>query len=227
MFRHWEKDTELPLIQKAGKLRRCIGWFVESGGPICEALYSNLASLTGLDWREGNPGFKRTGSALHRFRSASVSASGFTSISPSAVTRSMVTSDTMTLVTGANYDFMFQPGMLYSQIQSLEINTAEELCNSSHHHISCKGCIREVPEIWLKTDMSVEFGSHSITVRNMLGQIPRFIEFEPMVTLQSARWDILTPTQQSFHLGVVQGMLIGTSALEGLATSQDTPYSRM
>ena len=202
---------------------RYIGWFVEAGSSVCEALYYNLESLTGLDWREENPGFKRTGSALHRFRSSRVSAGGFISISHSAVTPSMVTSDTMTLLTGVNHDFMFQPGMLYSQLQSLEINTAGEVCNFSHHHLSCPGCIRRVPEIWLTTDMSVDFGSHTITVQNMLGRVPKFIEFEPMITLQSAIWDLLTSTQQSYHLGVAQGMLIGTSALEGLSTSQDTP----
>ena len=95
LFHHWEKDTELPLIQREGKLRRCIGWFVEAVGSVCHALYDNLESLTGLNWEEENPGFKRTGSALHRFKSSRVSAGGFASIAPSAMTRTMVTSDTM------------------------------------------------------------------------------------------------------------------------------------
>ena len=175
LFHHWEKDTELPLIQKAGKLRRCVGWFVEAGGPVCKALYSNLMSLTGLDWSEDNPGFRRTGCALHRFRSSRVSAGGFISVSPSAVTRSMVTSDTMTLLNGQNHDFMFQPGMLYGQLQSLEINTRGPSCDFSHHHISCEECIRPVSEIWLQTEMAVDFGCHQMTVQNMLGRVPTFL----------------------------------------------------
>ena len=71
--------------------------------------------------------------------------------------------------------------------------------------------------------MAVEFGSHQITIQNMLGKVPTFLEYEPMMTLQSARWDLLTPTIQTYHLGVAQGMLMGTSALEGLSTSLDTP----
>ena len=118
---------------------------------------------------------------------------------------------------------MFQPGMLYGQLQSLEINVAGHVCNFSHHHISCEDCIRKVHEIRLTTDMSVNFGCHNLTVQNMLGRVPKFLEYEPMITLQSAKWYLLTSTQQSFHLGVAQGMLIGTSALEGLSTDQDTP----
>ena len=117
---------------------------------------------------------------------------------------------------------MFQSCMLYSQFQSLEINKTNNVCQFSHHHVSCEICIRPIQEIWLTSNLTVDFKNHDITIQNMLGREPKFIEYEPVVSIQSARWDLLTATEQSFHLGVAQGMLVGVSSLEGLEASHDT-----
>jgi mRNA capping enzyme len=63
----WKKETAIPLIKKASKLRNAIGWLIKKESNLAKSIFPNLSALTGEDWSNSVSDFSRTGSALHRF----------------------------------------------------------------------------------------------------------------------------------------------------------------
>lgn len=106
LLQPWEKETKIPLTRRATKLRSAIGWFVDPNSLLAESILQNLDALTGEDWSNQVEGFKRTGSALHRFSCTRQSSAGYAAQSPSKLTWMCSTADTLSILNSINYDFM-------------------------------------------------------------------------------------------------------------------------
>lgn len=115
LLQPWEKETKIPLIRRATKLRSAIGWFVDPNSSLAESILQNLDALTGENWSNQVEGFKRTGSALHRFSCTRQSSAGYAAQSPSKLTRMCFTTDTLSILNSINYDFMHQSLLIYAQ----------------------------------------------------------------------------------------------------------------
>lgn len=104
----WETETKVPFLTRAAKMRSAICWFVGRESNLAQSLLNNMQALSGEDPGNIAIGFKRTGSALHRFSCSRVSNSGFIANSPLLYTRMIIFGD-------ANFDFMHQYLMLCAQ----------------------------------------------------------------------------------------------------------------
>ena len=67
-----------------------------------------LTVLTGEDWSGWIDGYKRTGSALHRFSSSRQSVGRWCASSPTKPSYMSMTTETMKAIGSQNYNFMFQ-----------------------------------------------------------------------------------------------------------------------
>lgn len=123
LFHPWEKESIVPVIGRAAKLRAGINWFIEPESNVSKSILNNLTSLTGENWGEDLVQYARTGSALHRFHCSKQSNGGFAAISPNPLTYLLVTADTMSVCNRENYDFMYQSSLLYAETVSVERNS--------------------------------------------------------------------------------------------------------
>lgn len=144
----WEKESVVPLVERAARLRTAINWFVKPEDGIAKSILNNLSALTGEDWSEEITSSSRTGSALHRFYCTRQSNGGFVSMSPTPLTHLIVTADTMKQLSQGNYDFVYQSSLIYAETASVERNRRLEIQNFSHHfHIGCTTCIRSIYDV--------------------------------------------------------------------------------
>lgn len=143
LIQPWEKETKIPLIRRAERLRSAIGWFVQKDSLLGRGIIQNLESLTGEDWSNITEGYKRTGSALHRFTCARQSSAGYAAQSPSKFTWMCSTTDTLSTLNSINHDFMHQTLLLYAQTTVSEVMESVNEQGFFHHHISCTKCLRE------------------------------------------------------------------------------------
>ncbi|UHK03250.1 MAG: RNA-dependent RNA polymerase [Hangzhou rhabdovirus 4] len=209
----WEKEAIIPLIKRAEHVRNAIGWFVLPGSNLGNAICQNLESLTGEDWSGFSKGFKRTGSALHRFSNSRQSSGGFTAQSPSKLTRMFSTTNTLEGLKDVNYDFMFQSLLLYSQITAGELHDQVAEQGLYHFHLSCKECLRPIEEVILETE---ETYTHPLVSDVIESWLPPDIHFSHKTTLFEIRpgnWDALTDSDKSFHIGRTEAFLYGESHL--------------
>lgn len=215
MFQPWEKAIQLPLIEKALRLRTAINWFVHPQSNVARAILTNLKSLTGQDWTEEDTAFSRTGSALHRFRSPRQGNGGFSAVSPTGISWTLVTADTMPEIGKENYDFMYQALMLYGQTVSLEV--VQGLCHPvyrHHFHIQCTGCLRRIEEISLDTTMVLELPDVSSSVVRLSGGVVPSIVQTPGVSIPQGNWESLSGFTKCFHLGVGIGSFFGILSVD-------------
>ncbi|AEG25355.1 polymerase [Vesiculovirus perinet] len=222
VFQPWEKESKVPIIRRATRLRDAIHWFVEPGSNLANSILSNISALTGENWDTSLSGFKRTGSALHRFSTSRVSNSGFCAQSPAALTRMMSTTDTMSEFATKNYDFMFQAGLLYSQISSTMLLLGTECSNTVHYHVTCRECIRTIDEPTLESPRSLRCKDMHYTLeswRNGSGSWGLSInQLKPMV----GKWDDLSPSEKSYHVGRTLGFLYGDLVGQSSHRSEDS-----
>ncbi|QIQ19254.1 polymerase [Perhabdovirus trutta] len=204
----WEKETKIPVIKRAAKLRAAITWFVDTDSDLSKSILNNIQSLTGEDWSGSIQGFKRTGSALHRFTSARVSAGGFAAQSPARLTRMMATTDTLREIGSDNYDFMFQSLLLYAQM------TAGELYGKNpttvyHFHISCPHCLRKIEEPTLDSDFEYKPMDRSNILNKWKPNTAGWSQEKAAPVLQEGNWDGLSHQEQSYQVGKSIGFLFG------------------
>ncbi|UJY53556.1 L protein [Mundri virus] len=221
----WEKETSLPLISRAANMRRAISWFVKPDSNLAKSILNNIKSLTGEDWSNCIHNFVRTGSPLHRFHCSRAAHGGFAACSPSILRWMIVTTDTMASL-DQNYDFMFQPSMLYSQISSICQSTGKETI--FHSHIRCSKCIREISDYtfesgWIYTPTDV-----SSVLRNWLPQntnnwtTKTRIVREPIEEYDN--WSLLSREEKCFNIGCTMGFCFGDKNLGG---TQETETSSL
>lgn len=211
----WEKETKIPLLRRASKLRNAIGWFVKRDGRLSESIYQNLESLTGETWSGAIKGFERTGSAIHRFSCTRQSSGGFTAQSPVKLTRMMSTTNTLADLKDVNYDFMFQSCLIYSQITIGEIHDNDPEQGMYHFHIGCKDCLRPIDEVKLDTHLRYEHPFVSNTIKSWKPDCTEWSIKIPILEIPEGNWDLESDGQKSYHIGRIEGFLFGDLLLSG------------
>ncbi|AJG39138.1 RNA-dependent RNA polymerase [Tacheng Tick Virus 3] len=223
LFQPWEKETKIPLLERATRLRVAINWFVMVDSNVAHAIFENLRALTGLDWSEVENIFSRTGSALHRFRSARQSNGGFSAISPNGPMWVMVTADTMPELSRKNYDFMYQSLMLYAQTVSLEVRVMTTIQKKTfHYHVRCIRCVREIEEVKLTTHLTLTLPDVSSSITRMSGGIMPDFSTVKSLHIQEGVWTELSVSERCFHVGVAQGALYGFYYVDNDKRCSDT-----
>nr|ABZ81171.1 polymerase [Lyssavirus lagos] len=212
LFHAWEKVTNVHVVKRALSLKESINWFVSRDSNLAQTLIKNILSLTGPAFPiEEAPVFKRTGSALHRFKSARYSEGGYSSVCPNLLSHISVSTDTMSDLTqdGTNFDFMFQPLMLYAQTWTSELVQKDGRLKDStfHWHLRCKKCIRPIEEVSLEAPQSFTFPDISTRISRMVsGAVPQFRKL-PEIELKPGDLMILSNNERSYHIGTAQGLL--------------------
>ncbi|AJR28463.1 polymerase [Manitoba virus] len=208
LIQPWDKETNIPLLRRAAKLRTAISWFVEPNSKLAQSILKNLESLTGEDWSACQRGFKRTGSALHRFTCSRQSNGGFSATAPTTLTWMICTTDTMENINDKNYDFMFQSLIIYSQVTTAVVALGSKLSKNIHYHISCKECLREITEPWLESEWVLQTPNVSHLIRSWrpdpnanwgLEKIP--------LPLLHGDWEKVPEMEKSYHIGHIIGFL--------------------
>ncbi|QPL20091.1 RNA-dependent RNA polymerase [American bat vesiculovirus] len=205
----WERETKIPVIRRATRLRDAIHWFIEPNSNLARSIINNIESLTGEIWSVSLEGFKRTGSALHRFTTSRVSHGGFSAQSPAKLTRMLSTTDTMRDLGDINYDFMYQASLLYSQISTSVILDGSKFSGVVHFHIKCLECLREIVEPTLDTIKEYR----PVKVDHILSAWKNSGSSwgDPVVHLKIKKgdWGVLNAFQKSYHIGRAIGFLYG------------------
>ncbi|FAA01392.1 TPA: RNA-dependent RNA polymerase [Anole lyssa-like virus 1] len=212
LFHSWEKVTNVHVVRKALALKESINWFVDRNSNLAESLLANIKSLTGANFEiEEAPIFKRTGSALHRFKSSRCSEGGYSAVCPNLLSYISVSTDTMSDLTqdGTNFDFMFQALMLYCQTWSSELAQRDTQYQdiTLHWHIDCRLCLRVIDEVSLEAPEPFIFPDISIRISKMTsGAVPQFRPI-PELKLPEGSFSTLPEVDKSFHMGTAQGLL--------------------
>lgn len=203
----WERETKIPVIKRAANLRTSIGWFVEPSSNLAQSIHNNLTALTGEDWSRGVSGYKRTGSALHRFSSTRQSAGGYIAQSPVKSTRIIATTNTLEINNTVNYDFMFQSLLLYVEITSGEIQDGIPDPEHFHFHIACPSCLREIEEVVLECPTVMLHPDVSSVLNTWKPANVSWSTSRPSHTVEPAKWNHMDMSERSFHIGRAEGFL--------------------
>ncbi|WGL21410.1 RNA-dependent RNA polymerase [Killamcar virus 1] len=217
----WERETKIPLIKRAAKLRAAISWFVSPGSNLANTILENLRCLTGENWGEFVEGFRRTGSAIHRFHCSRVSAGGYAATNPSKLSWMVSTTDTFKIIEDENYDFMFQSLLLYSQITAGEVHDGLNVSVVYHFHLSCPGCLREIKEPIIETPTIYTFKDVSDKLRNWRKNEDAWGMDRKCPKLPQGKWESLKVKEQSFQVGLSIGFLYGLMNLSRSVHAED------
>ncbi|AJN08917.1 L protein, partial [Ekpoma virus 1] len=212
----WEKASKIPIIKRASSLRNTISWFVDEKSNLAKSILNNLESLTGESWGKCVIGFKRTGSPLHRFKCSRVSSGGYTACSPSLLTWVIVSTDMLKDLGDENFDFMFQPLMLYAQTTTTSFGTSNTLI--SHYHIRCKDCIRVINEPVLESGWTYTPQDVSNLLKRWRPETCK--EWGTVKTLvdpplNQVLWEDLSPQDQHYSIGLTIGFCYADITLGG------------
>ncbi|AVJ54239.1 RNA-dependent RNA polymerase [Taiwan bat lyssavirus] len=225
LFHAWEKVTNVHVVKRALSLKESINWFIIRDSNLAQTLIKNIMSLTGPAFPiEEAPVFKRTGSALHRFKSARYSEGGYSSICPNMLSHISVSTDTMSDLTqdGTNFDFMFQPLMLYAQTWTSELVQKDLRLKDStfHWHLRCLRCVRPIDDVVLEAPNVFSFPDVSKRISRMVsGAVPQFRKL-PEIELKPGKFDTLSGKDKSRHIGTAQGLLYSI-----LVATHDSGYN--
>lgn len=218
----WEKDTKIPLIRRATRLRDAIHWFVNPGSNLANSILNNLEALTGEKWETAVEGFKRTGSALHRFTTTRMSHGGFAAQSPACLTRILATTDTMRELNHKNYDFMYQASLLYSQMSVTVEQRLSESDSVTHFHISCPHCLREIGEPALDSQRLYRPRNVSAILTRWKSNNNDWGKHHPRINPLVKDWSKLKNSEKSYHLGRAIGFLFGELINQSSSRSEDS-----
>ncbi|AJR28540.1 polymerase [Nkolbisson virus] len=209
----WEKETSIPIIKRAAKMRNAINWFVDKDSNLGRSILSVLKGLTGEDWDTVSDGYKRTGSALHRFSCSRMSAGGYAATAPTRLSWMVTTTDTLTIVGSKNFDFMFQPTILFAQISVAERYKDFQGSCTVHHHLSCNGCLREISEPILDTFKEYEHPDVSHILEKWKPEDSSWSKKKELFDLPVLPIDNMDSFEISYQVGRAEGFLFGDMAL--------------
>lgn len=149
----WEKDLTNPIFRKASELRRGINWMIDPKSRLAASIYHNLEYVTNVNLINELSTLKkrRTGTALHRYKTSRQDNGGYCNITPNVLSWFIVTSDYMTDLSDTNYDFMYQASLIYTETVGAHILTNPHNLSSFGLGISCKDCIRELKDFTLES----------------------------------------------------------------------------
>ncbi|UAX43315.1 polymerase [Porton virus] len=208
LIQPWEKETNIPLIKRATRLRNAICWFINPDGFLARGILDNLEKLTGEVWGSKIKGFKRTGSALHRFSCARQSNGGFSASAPTDLTWMICTTDTMEGLNDKNYDFMFQSLIVYAQATgSLTWHKNSDPVNI-HYHIQCGHCLRPIEEPILEAEWELNLPnvSHIISSWRPDPNVKWSTEKTP-IDIPPGNWESLNDREKTFNIGHAVGFV--------------------
>ncbi|ACB47443.1 L polymerase protein [Vesicular stomatitis Alagoas virus] len=205
----WEKESKVPIIRRATRLRDAISWFVDPDSNLSQTILKNITALTGEEWSKKQIGFKRTGSALHRFSTSRMSHGGFAAQSTAALTRMMATTDTMRDLGDQNYDFLFQATLLYAQMTTTVARNNVAFSCTDHYHITCKSCLRTISEITLDTPMVYDPPDVSHVLKSWRNGEGSWGQEVKQLYPREGIWSDLSPAEQSYQVGRCIGFLFG------------------
>lgn len=211
VLRSWERETKIPMLKRAADLRSAINWFILPDSNLAKSIINNLQALTGQDWSKSSLGFKRTGSALHRFHCSRQSSGGYAAQNPSKLSRMLSTTNHLSDLGDQNYDFMFQNCILNALMTVGEIHAHVSGQGYYHQHISCSNCLRPIDEVVL--DSPAEF-VHIDVHESLKRWKPEGVEWSvsiPTISILASDWTILSHAEKSHHVGVMQGFIYGDS----------------
>ncbi|WPV62778.1 MAG: RNA-dependent RNA polymerase [Wufeng bat tupavirus 2] len=210
----WEKETTIPLIKRAARLRNAINWFVDPTSRLAQSIQNNLRALTGEEPGLYNLGFMRTGSALHRFSSSRQSAGGYAALSPAVISRFLTTTDTLGDLGDQNYDFMFQSLILFCQ-STLAGVAKLNFEGVVHHHLQCKGCLRPISEPRLESKIIYHPVSVAHHIRKWIPNDNPLLESRAPLNLEVGDWGRVTDRSKSYHIGRVIGFVFADGVYTG------------
>ncbi|APG78744.1 RNA-dependent RNA polymerase [Hubei dimarhabdovirus 1] len=220
ILQSWEKEVKVHLMDRAGKLRNCIGWFVDREGEVAEGILGNLKALTGVDWSGSLTGFRRTGSAIHRFSCSRQSHSGYAAQNPSKLTRMISTTNSLVELGDQNYDFMFQNCLLNALLSVGEVHQSPGP-GFYHQHIRCLHCLREIEEIQLKTNIKFTHKDVSQILEKWKPETTSWFKEITTIEIKGGNWDALTAGEKSLYVGIAQGFIYGDSQWSGNKLATD------
>ncbi|ADG86364.1 RNA-dependent RNA polymerase L [Coastal Plains virus] len=222
----WEKETKIPIIKRAARLRETISWFVLPESNLGNSILNNLHALTGEDWSIQLRGFKRTGSALHRFKCSRVSNGGYSACNPTRSTFLVITSDTMVDLEGSNYDFMFQASMIFGQVSVGSLGYLKPCC--FHCHINCDECLRPIEEPILESEWIYQPLDVSDILRRWRPDPDSDWGFSKQICAiqdNQSQWEILDDDAKTFYIGLILGFIYTDGLLgKNLGGNQDNLF---
>nr|QKV49615.1 large protein [Kanyawara virus] len=217
----WDKDYNVSVIKRAAKLRNSIHWFIEGGSSLAESVLSVLSGLTGEVWSGGIPGFKRTGSALHRFSCSRQSSGGYTACNPAGLSWLITSTDTFRVIGSKNYDFMFQSSILYSQISTIEQHLGTDLPLSVHYHLKCVECLREIEEPILSSSLKYTHPDVHLILNKWKPASTSWALEKPNYSIPQVSLTNLSPQEISYQVGRAGGFVSADQILGGAELLED------
>nr|AMJ52373.1 large protein [Riverside virus 1] len=224
LIQSWEKDTDISFLRKASHMRRSFHWFVDPSNKLGKSINKNLKSMTGEDPGDTISGFKRTGSALHRFGCSRVSSGGYIANSPVYGSRMIISTDGFQLLGDTNYDFMYQSLMLYAQQTVGELHKESSDSGTYHFHIGCPSCLRIIDEPQLDSATEYDFPDVSVRLSKWKVSDTPWMNDAVGIEIPEGDWNALSLSDQSKEVGILQGVIFGnlgqsyadTNVLNGL-----------
>ncbi|ACX83613.1 RNA-dependent RNA polymerase [Hapavirus ngaingan] len=213
LIQPWEKETNIPLVKRAAKLRKAISWFIEPDTKLANSILNNIESLTGENWAGLIKGFKRTGSALHRWSCSRVSNGGFSATSPSCFSWMICTTDTLSTLNDKNYDFMFQSLLIHSQVTTSAVIPTSSSSIICHFHLKCNHCIREIQDIWIDSEWEYHFPNKSNVVAAWRPGTTNWGESKVSINMTKGNWDSVKQTEKCFLIGQIMGFIFSDMLL--------------
>ncbi|AJR28566.1 polymerase [Keuraliba virus] len=209
----WEKETNIGLIKKSLKLRNSIHWFVNPASNLASSILNVSLGLTGEDWSGSMGGFKRTGSALHRFGCSRQSAGGYAAVNPCKLSWVLSTTDTFSIIGDKNFDFMFQPSILCAQLNTIELFDDHVGSLTVHHHLSCRSCLREIEEPILDSSFIYHHPDMSQILSKWKPENSSWGERKDRYILKQVKASDFTHRELSYQIGRSTGFLFGDMLL--------------
>nr|AVM87284.1 L protein [Beihai dimarhabodovirus 1] len=212
LYKSWERKSEFHILKKPFKMQSAIGWFVPPEGNICKTMRNNLKTFSDVDvTRMFSHAPKRTGCAIHRFRSSRVSNGGFSPISLNLPSCIYLTSDGFkeNNIDGKNYDFLYQATLIYLQTSYCERMYWERAHPVMFSHWSCEGCLREVEEIQLTNPEEFNMFPNFRSVEGSFIPKELLADFYPPSISFSNEEDLMSAgSQLDFSVGLSQAILL-------------------
>ncbi|APG78762.1 RNA-dependent RNA polymerase [Drosophila immigrans sigmavirus] len=218
----WDRETKIPVIKRAAKLRDSIGWFVDPDSNLASTIYQNLASLTGEDWSGSKVRGKKSGSALHRYRTSRLSAGGYTAQNPSKLTRMILTTNTMSSLGDTNYNFIFQSLLLYAQMTAGEMHDGNPSRAVYHLHVNCTSCIKEISEITLENKQAYQHPDVSSKLNKWKPTGSNWSTISVTPEIPIGDWSSMDIAGKSWAVGVAEGFVFTDLGLSKNRHAEDS-----
>ncbi|UYL94379.1 MAG: putative RNA-dependent RNA polymerase [Enontekio merhavirus] len=205
LIQPWAKIPKVPLVKRAFEMRRAITWMVEPGSNIAQAIHNNIAAQTGEDSSVMSTGFRRTGSALHRFSCSRVPSGGYSAVSPNHARFLLITTDTLKQMGAVNTDMIYQSCISFAQTTIATKHMNSPAGAVYHLHIKCQACVRPIEEPILETPLQHEFPDVTSILCKMKVEGTPWYEERPVMDLRPGDWDAVTDAEKSYHVGRMLG----------------------